>query len=461
MRKGVVSSSELAESSRRLNAGYFLAEDEIAVRRIRNWTMDSAPMGEIVADLYSGPIFRKTSVTAGHGIGYVSANDLFRSHIAPSDYLSSRQVDLIDALRLVPSTIVLTCSGMNLGRPVWIRHDMDGLAGSGDLIRIVPNNSKAPGGFVYAFLASRYGVASVRRLIFGGHIKHVAPNEVRAITVPRLGYKVERRAHKLINEAAQLRADAAAQIADTVQATNERLKLPTIDNETISSFSVNIIPSSRLNVRLDAPYHSQVAARALAAIAKSPVPVAPLAQVMRRCFKPPMFKRLWVDDRSYGRQFISGVDAYRYQAESVRYVSNKTPNFDEFILEEGTVIFQAAGQIYGLFGQPLFVFGWLSGLFAADDLYRLQPHTVTDGGYLFAFLKTSVGQVLIKRQASGNSIPRVWDPHIRDISIPWPDAAMRKRIGEEIIDAHEKIERARVFEVRAVALVERGIEEAA
>jgi len=106
---------------------------------------------------------------------------------------------------------------------------------------------------------------------------------------------------------------------------------------------------------------------------------------LRGYFKPPMFKRLWVADSTYGPQFVSGNDAYRFEAEELRYVSVKTPHFDEFILKRGWVVFQAAGQIYGLFGQPLLVVGWLENLFCADDVYRLVPHNELDGAFCSHF----------------------------------------------------------------------------
>ena len=172
-----------------------------------------------------------------------------------------------------------------------------------------------------------------------------------------------------------------------------------------------------------------------------------------------MFKRLWVNSSEYGRQFVSGVDAYRFQAETIRYVSNRTPKFDEFVLKEGMVIFQAAGQISGLFGRPLLVVGWLEDLFAADDLYRLVPQTLEDSAYLYGFFRTPHGQVLLKRQACGNSIPRIWDPQIRDVFVPWPDEGVRAELGAGFLVAHRQIEEARRAEDEALSLVERAIEE--
>ena len=148
-----------------------------------------------------------------------------------------------------------------------------------------------------------------------------------------------------------------------------------------------------------------------------------------------------------------------YEANERRYVSIRTPNFDEFIVKRGWVIFQAAGQIYGLFGRPLFVSGWLEDLFCADDLYRIVPNSEEDGAYIYLFLRTPHGQSLIKRQASGNSIPRVWDPHMEQFELPWPNEAIRRQLARPVIVAHSKIDEALTLQKQAITLVERTIEE--
>lgn len=122
------------------------------------------------------------------------------------------------------------------------------------------------------------------------------------------------------------------------------------------------------------------------------------------------------------------------------------------------VVFQAAGQIYGLCGRPTLVTGWLTGVFAADDLYRLVPFSIADAGFLYGFLRTPHGQILLKRQACGNSIPRVWDRHIRDIRIPWPDDKTREELAGPFLEAHRRFEMARLAEAEAKELVEEAIE---
>ncbi|MCP4156364.1 MAG: hypothetical protein GY757_52110 [bacterium] len=91
-------------------------------------------------------------------------------------------------------------------------------------------------------------------------------------------------------------------------------------------------------------------------------------------------------------------------------------------------------------------------------LYRIVPKNEIDGGYLFLFFRTPHGEVLLKRQASGSGIPRVWDQQMFTVEIPWPPEKIRQRIAEQVIAAHEKIHRALKLQNEARVLVERAIE---
>jgi type I restriction enzyme S subunit len=458
-----VPSGWLQLDGRRLDCGPYMSgalEARVQLERHRTTPLQQLTLGGLTGIFHAGRVKRLWVNDEKYGRRFLSSTDILQVDLSNLALISHKVVAENPKLLISAGWTLITRSG-TVGRMAFARPDMEGLACSEDILRVVPNAEKIPAGYLYAYLSSKFGVPLVVGGTYGAIIQHIEPEHIAELPVPRLDEKLERNAHELVEQAAHLRAAAAAEIAAIQQELIEALKLPELRKASVSSFSVNAVVASTLNLRLDAPYHSDAALRALHAVGQGAHPVASLSTVVKRYFKPPMFKRLWVDDSSYGRQFISGIDAYRFQAESVRYVSRKTPRFDEFILEEGTVIFQAAGQIYGLFGQPLFVHGWLVGLFAADDLYRLVPHTVEDGGYLYAFLRTSVGQLLLKREACGNSIPRVWDPHVRDIRIPWPDEAVRSEFGKAVVRAHSEIERARAAEMNAVTLVEHAIESGA
>jgi type I restriction enzyme S subunit len=463
MRVKMVPSSWLERDGRRLDCGPYMSGaleakvllEAIKVRKDPLRTLTAGGMSGI----FNGPRFARSYVEdPAHGVPFLGSTDILNADLNNLALLSHKQVLSNPRLIVRASWTLITCSG-TIGRMAYARRDMDGMAGSQHFMRVAPDPEKIPPGYLYAYLSSKFGVPLVVGGTYGAIIQHIEPEHIADLPVPRLGEAVERKVHEWVNEAATLRAEASAEISGIERETLDLLGLPDLPRASVSRFSINEVTASNLNFRLDAPYHSKIAAEAVSAVASCKHPTLPLSKAVERYFKPPMFKRLWVDSSEYGCQFVSGIEAYRYQAEDIRYVSFRTPHFDEFILREGSVIFQAAGQIYGLFGRPLFVSGWLTGLFAADDLYRLVPRTIEDGGYIFAFLRTAVGQILIKRQASGNSIPRVWDPHMRDISIPWPGREIRHEIGRRIITAHEKIERARISEANSIALVESTIEE--
>ena len=410
--------------------------------------------------IYNGPKFSRTWVDSPeYGVPFVGSSAMMYADLSDLPLLSKTQAQgrQLRHLELQPGMSLISCSG-TIGKMVYARPDMAGIWSSQHILKVVADPKKIRSGYLYAYLNSKFGVPLIVSGTYGSIIQSLGPVNIKDLPVPRLGDALEHQIHALVEEAAELRSKAAAAIAATTNALHSFLHLPELKHKGVRGAGVTSIQSSCLNYRLDATYHSPAAVEADAAVEKCSAPSRRLADVTKRLFKPPMFKRLRVDDPQSGAQFVSGIDAYKFKSEDVRYVSYRTPNFDEFILHKGWLIFQAAGQIYGLFARPLFVQGWLEGLFCADDMYRVVPHEPEDGAYLFAFFRTKVGEVLIKRQSAGNSIPRVWDPQMNQVVVPWPDRKDRQQFGAEIIAAHEMQFRALKKEESAVHLVETSIE---
>lgn len=459
-----IPSSWLTRTGRRLDCGPYTSgalEARIRLESLRSGVvpLSSVTRGGLLGIYHAGREGRTWVDDPEHGVPFLSSSSILAADLSNLPLISRKQVQQNPLFTLRKGWTLITRSG-TIGRMVYCRPDMDGLACSEHVMRVVPDSAKIPPGYLYAYLSSRFGVPQVVSGTYGSIIQSIEPQHIADLPVPRLGEALERQVHELVEEAGRLRASASQILNETPRLFQSELGLRSLVGARTDLFGVTEVRSVDLNQRLDATYHSRAAHEAEAAIRDGIYPVKRLIDCVRRYFKPPLFKRLWVDSGAHGCQFISGVDAYRLQAENQRFVSFRTPEFDQFVVETGWVIFQAAGQIYGLFGQPLLVAGWLEGLFCADDLYRLVPNSVEDGAWLYGYLRTPHGSVLLKRQASGNSIPRVWDPHIRDIVIPWPDQTTRHRLAEPILHAHQLRESARLSERRALHMVERAIEEA-
>lgn len=415
-----------------------------------------------IGGIFNGPQFARNYVEdPKFGVPFLTTASLLQSDISAIPRISTKDArsSKLKFLEIEEGMALITCSG-SIGRMTFARKNMQGTWSNQDIMKVVPNREIIDPGYIYAFLSSRFGLPLVLAGTYGAIIQHIEPEHISDLPVPRLG-PIEAQSHSLIQRAADLRSEASKAIEASTSGLLKELNLPELEFSDVSQLGWSSVSSADLKRRLDAPYHSPAALEAEAAIKNGRYSCERLSTVTERLFKPPIFKRLWVDDETYGRQFISGTDAYLYQANELRFVSSRTPNFEEFIVKRGWVIFQAAGQIYGLFGRPLFVSGWLEDIFCADDLYRIVPKTEVDGAFIYLFLRTPHGQVLIKRQASGNSIPRVWDPHMAEFELPWPDESVRRQLAGPVIEAHDQIAEALDLERQAVQLVERAIEDGA
>jgi len=459
----VVRSSWLQEDGRRLDCNPYMsgaleARDTLRELKARKDALHTLTAGH-AGGIYNGPMFRRNYVDSPeHGVPFISSGSMLLSDLSSLPLL--RRIDAessrLSYLRLEPGMILISCSG-TIGRMCYVRPDMDGFWSSQDVLKIVADADRIPSGYLYAFLASRFGVPLVVSGTYGAIIQHIEPEHIAELPVPRFGSAFEGRIHDLVQSAASLRSAAQAALSKALHDLEYKAGLSSQALRSVTAFSTSRILCSDLADRLDAPYHSQTALTAERMLDQSSYRVESLSTVVQRYFKPPIFKRLWVESAEYGSLFVSGNDIGRYEAEERRFVSRRTPKFEEFLLRRGWVVFQAAGQIYGIFGRPVFVSGWLEKTFCADDVFRLVPRSEEDGAYLYLFLRTAVGQALIKRQACGNSIPRVWEPHMSKVRVLWPTPEVRKQFASPVIEAHQAIEKARLSETRAIREVEARI----
>src|SRR5207247_8087360 len=135
---------------------------------------------------------------------------------------------------------------------------------------------------------------------------------------------------------------------------------------------VSVVNSSNLRMRLEGAFHSPLALEAEKAIVKASCEVLHIGDrnVTKNLFKPSIFKRMWVESKDYGPPFVSGNDVYRIAPAPERFVSRKSKDIESYLLRKGWVVFQAAGQLNGVFGTPVLVNSYLDGMLCADDVFR-------------------------------------------------------------------------------------------
>ena len=460
MRTGIVSSLEVAADGKRLNGSFFLSEDEKAMRLLRRWKGRKDQIKDLSKPngVFTGGIFRIVSVTDPvRGRPYVSAKDLVQAEIVPSTYLAPSMGSLLSTLELHEGMILITCSGMNLGKVIWTRRDMSGLCASGDLIRVVPDSQRIVSGYLCAYLSSRFGWASIRKLIYGGHIKHIEPSAVSRIEVPRLSKATERKAHELVEKAARRRVVASANRARAIATAIELISWKGIPEKRLYSKA----KAMQLERRMDAFHHSLVVSesrRVLALHAES----APIIDRVVSVFEPNRGARKKVEDPAYGVPFLSSSEVFRLDPQGEYLISRKhTPHLETLLVTKQDLLVPRSGQIGGIIGRAVMPLPTYYEHAASEHLVRIRCQSYDNACYLWAILASEPGYWATVGTAFGSSIPSLDTELVSSLSVPWVKGNQRRTIIQLVSGAITEQDEAIQAERQAVTLVESTIEEAA
>ena len=213
----------LSEEGRRFDCGPYMSgarevREIIDSLRVPQQRLDSLTVGHN-GGIYNGPQFRRNYVDSPeHGVPFLTSGTIIRSDLSTLSLLRSKDAEssMLSYLQLRQGMTLISCSG-TIGRTAYARPDMDGMWSSQDVMKIVPDAAKVPSGYIYAYLASKFGVPLVISQTYGAIIQHLEPHHIASLPVPRLGEAREQRVHALVEEAAHLLSDYQARV---VQATS-------------------------------------------------------------------------------------------------------------------------------------------------------------------------------------------------------------------------------------------------
>jgi hypothetical protein len=161
-----------------------------------------------------------------NGTSYRSAEELFDLNAPVTKRVYAGLVDNRDKYTLKAGWIIMACSGQVYGlngRVLLLTEAHDGIFGSHDLIRIIPQADDIHTGYLLLVLSNpRYGRPMVIRNAYGTSIPHLDPVDVRDVPIPRFDTGIERRLGEMMVRVAELKAEAdrleneATELAETV-----------------------------------------------------------------------------------------------------------------------------------------------------------------------------------------------------------------------------------------------------
>lgn len=452
----VVRSHWLDEGGRRLDCNPYMSGAQEARDSIERLTVRKELLRDLTTGIFdSGRESRSWVHDRRFGVPYMGSSAISLADLSTLPLISNRQVARNPRLLLQQSWSLITRSG-TIGRMAFVRPEMAGLACSEDVLRVVPNESRVSPGYLFAFLASRYGVPLVVAGTYGAIIQHIEPVHIADLSIPRFDTQLESQVSRLIEEAASLRS-AASEARSAAIAEFHRLIGWRGFKKACAGVSVSSIDLLR---RMDAFHHSAKVLDGTSAL--SSMLASRLGDVVEAVFEPNRGARLKVDSPEFGIPFLSSSAVFEVNPTGEYLVSrSRTPNLQSLLLASTDVLLPRSGQLGGIIGRAVLPLEGNWGQAGSEHLVRVRCRSQSDAAYIWAVLASEPGYWSVIGTAYGTSIPSLDSSLVADLRIPWLDEKDRHGIAVIVQEAALAQAVGIQREAEAIRLVEFKIAEGA
>lgn len=459
MKTKAIPSQWLIKNGHRMDCNPYMGGAVEARAILEKLACQKQPLADLTQNIINaGRIKRVWADGSEYGLPFLSSTDILKADLSNIRYISKRAAVENPNLLIKKGWTLITRSG-SIGNMAYARSDMDGMACTEDVLRVIPDDAKIDSGYLYAFLKSKYGLPIVISGTYGAIIQHIEPQHIAALPVPRLGDTLESEIHRLVEEAAELRVESQVQIGEAIFEFEKALGGKKIkQNEITIKFGVASVSSKSIVKRMDGAFHSTYHHEALQSLDESEYQLIELNDFCESIIEPPRVKRQVVAN---GVAFF-GTSALQWLTPVKSYDVSKTQDqIDKLLVSKETVLMPRSGQVSGIIGKPMMPIGDVVGSAVSEDAIRINCKCSLDAGFVYVALKSEVGRRQLKARAYGTSIPHLDVHQIGLVRIPDLSETLRKKIGKKAIAAFDDRGKAIERECKAIAKVEQAIEQAA
>lgn len=439
MKTSIAVSQSVYVGDRRLDASFHTSYGIQAKNHLKEWSRKYN--GKIdrlsdVANLFNGPRFPRFYVKDfERGIPFLSSSDMLQADLTDIKRLSLQRTPkaLLQSIEIKQGWTLISCSG-TIGNCVYVRQDMDGMTGSQHIMRVAPT-SNIPPGYLFTFLSGDTGYNLLTQGTYGAVIQHIEPHHIKNLPIPRLNATTEERIHQLIERSANLWVQASEYLKQAQK------PFGFIDNKEVLFFSphdfdLSIIKASDLNDRLGGYYHSKIYRNIEQKIRSGRH--KELRELSTRIFAPPLFKHIYLNNPNQ-YPFLTGGELANRQFTDIKYLSTKgVKNINDYVVKDGWVAVYRHGQYESMLGTSFLIDKRLDNFCLSDLVIRVVlDKSIISPEYVFAFLSTKAGKLLIKRLATGRSIPFVTEKSLATLPIPILDNMTIESISNLVRSAYD------------------------
>lgn len=460
----VVPSSWIDKQARRLDCGPYMsgameARDLLDRLIVPKDKLIDLTSGGAEGLINAGRITRLWVDDSTCGYPFLSSTDMLQTDLSNLSFIAKSVAKQNPRLLIKKNWTLITRSG-SIGRMAYARPDMDGLACTEDVLRVVPDEKCVRPGYLYAYLNTKFGVPLIISGTYGSIITHLEPHHIADLPVPRLG-EAEEQAHILVQQAADLLCKYQQNITKATTDYFSAVGLSDITGEewhtwgTDLGFTTTLTSSTSLRALNFNPRFLKIVDRI-----KS-VKWKPLGEIC----EPASIKRggrfLRVDGEPKFSYLMVGQKQIFWLRPEGRWIAKKFLS-DDLIVRPGTTLIAAVGTLEDSekYCRSEFIWGKGAERAYSEHFYQVFPNAeIMLSGCLFAFIRSEMAFRMLRSISYGTKLQVQRPDYLRDLPVPYPeDEQTRQSIHELVVEAYKAKDRAIELEDQAIALVERAIE---
>lgn len=458
-----VSLAEMVERGKRLEASVFDVEARQAWDLINNNKYPITSLGGVngLTTSYTCGRFKRIWVKKSEYPIY-QPSSIVDIKPTPDGYISKKTNVNIDSLRVHKGQILLTCSG-TIGKTSLVSQTLDNAIFSHDLLRIDCKNP-VDIGYIYTYLKSKIGSQILITNKYGAVITHIESEHLDTVPIPNAPDAIKSKINDLIIQSYALRDESNALIDQAQALLVKELNLPPISeikvdtldkSKSVQTFNVKL---SEMAGRADASYHVPIVDAIVDILKKNAAEVTTVGdeRISKSVVLAGVFKRTYVQEE-YGYPFLGGKEITQLNPKTEKFLSkaiHKSRYEKELKVTENTVLVTDRGTI----GTVALVPKHWNNYAVSQNVLKLIPANNDIAGYIYVFLSSECGGILLRRQTYGSVVDMI-DNHILEM-VEFPilkNQDIQKQINDLALQANEKRYQAYLLEQEALKVLDEEV----
>lgn len=373
----------------------------------------------------------------------------------PDGYISRLTQTNINKLRVKRGQILMTCSG-TIGKLSYVSSTLDKQIFSHDLLRIdckIPSDA----GYIYTYLKSRIGNKILLTNSYGAVITHIEPEHLATVPIPNAPEEIKTKINDLIIRSYELRDESNALIDEATQLLINELHLPPVEEfekNTFNSINTFSIKLSEMKNRADGSYHIPIVNAIINRLFEYSEELTTVGdtRISKKIILAGVFKRTYVEEE-YGYPFLGGKEITQLNPKTEKFLSkaiHKKRYEKELKVTENTILVSDRGTI----GTVALVPKHWNDYAVSQNVLKVIPANIDIAGYLYIYLNSDYGKVLMQRQTYGSVVDMIDNNSLAAVEIPLlKNKEVQIRINDLALLANQKRYEAYCLEQEALRIM--------